>query len=83
MLDGIGIKDPAEKLNLYILFGGTVYYYRLVEKMISDYPEIGSWWSRKGDEMIFVELITWEEKPWQLRSRIKHWVRARQERSWS
>jgi uncharacterized protein len=32
MLDGMGIKDPEEKLNLYFLFGGTVYYYRLFEK---------------------------------------------------
>ena len=23
----------------------------LVEKLISDYPEIGSWWNRKGDEI--------------------------------
>jgi hypothetical protein len=23
----------------------------LVEKMIGDYPEIGSWWNRKGDEI--------------------------------
>ena len=23
----------------------------LVEKMISDYPELGSWWNRKGDEI--------------------------------
>ena len=32
MLDGMGIKDLQEKLNLYFLFGGTVYYYRLFEK---------------------------------------------------
>jgi AAA+ ATPase superfamily predicted ATPase len=32
MLEDIGIKDPDEKLNLYILFGGTIYYYRLFEK---------------------------------------------------
>jgi AAA+ ATPase superfamily predicted ATPase len=23
----------------------------LVEKMISDYPELGNWWNRKGDEI--------------------------------
>jgi AAA+ ATPase superfamily predicted ATPase len=23
----------------------------MVEKMISDYPDIGSWWNRKGDEI--------------------------------
>lgn len=32
MLEDIGIKDPDEKLNLYFLFGGTIYYYRLFEK---------------------------------------------------
>ncbi|WP_245747972.1 ATP-binding protein [Methanolobus profundi] len=32
MLDGMGITDTQEKLNLYFLFGGTVYYYRLFEK---------------------------------------------------
>ena len=32
MLSDMGIKDPEEKLNLYFLFGGTVYYYRLFEK---------------------------------------------------
>jgi len=32
MLDGMGITDLQEKLNLYFLFGGTVYYYRLFEK---------------------------------------------------
>ncbi|WP_407356643.1 ATP-binding protein [Methanolobus sp. WCC5] len=32
MLNGIGITDLQEKLNMYFLFGGTVYYYRLFEK---------------------------------------------------
>ena len=32
MLDDMGITDIQEKLNLYFLFGGTVYYYRLFEK---------------------------------------------------
>ncbi|NOR46473.1 MAG: AAA family ATPase, partial [Methanosarcinaceae archaeon] len=32
MLEDIGIKDTTEKLDLYLLFGGTVYYYRLFEK---------------------------------------------------
>jgi Predicted ATPase (AAA+ superfamily) len=32
MLDGMGITDIQEKQNLYFLFGGTVYYYRLFEK---------------------------------------------------
>jgi AAA+ ATPase superfamily predicted ATPase len=32
MLDNMGITDMQEKLDLYFLFGGTVYYYRLFEK---------------------------------------------------
>ncbi len=32
MLGDIGIKDTNEKLDLYLLFGGTVYYYRLFDK---------------------------------------------------
>lgn len=32
MLSDMGITDMQEKLNLYFLFGGTVYYYRLFEK---------------------------------------------------
>ncbi|WP_242492629.1 ATP-binding protein [Methanolobus psychrotolerans] len=32
MLENMGINDLEEKLNLYFLFGGTVYYYRLFEK---------------------------------------------------
>ncbi len=32
VLDDLGIKDLNEKLNLYFLFGGTIYYYRLLEK---------------------------------------------------
>lgn len=32
VLDDLGVKDLNEKLNLYFLFGGTIYYYRLLEK---------------------------------------------------
>ncbi|WP_406670270.1 ATP-binding protein [Methanolobus sp. ZRKC4] len=32
MLDEIEITDMQEKLDLYFLFGGTIYYYRLFEK---------------------------------------------------
>lgn len=32
MLDDLGIKGMEDKLNLYFLFGGTIYYYRLFEK---------------------------------------------------
>lgn len=32
VLDDLGINDLTEKLNLYFLFGGTIYYYRLLEK---------------------------------------------------
>jgi len=32
VLDDLGINDLKEKLNLYFLFGGTIYYYRLLEK---------------------------------------------------
>jgi len=32
VLDDLGIKELDEKLNLYFLFGGTIYYYRLLEK---------------------------------------------------
>lgn len=32
VLDDLGIKSLDEKLNLYFLFGGTIYYYRLLEK---------------------------------------------------
>lgn len=32
VLDDLGIKELKEKLNLYFLFGGTIYYYRLLEK---------------------------------------------------
>ena len=31
-LDGIGVQDREEKLKLYLLFGGMIYYYRLAEK---------------------------------------------------
>ena len=32
MLNDMGITDPEDKLNLYYLFGGTIYYYKLLEK---------------------------------------------------
>ncbi|MCQ1536416.1 ATP-binding protein [Methanosarcina sp. KYL-1] len=32
MLEDLGVRDSEEKLKLYFLFGGTVYYYRLFEK---------------------------------------------------
>ncbi|MBU2639032.1 MAG: ATP-binding protein [Nanoarchaeota archaeon] len=32
VLDSLHIRDFEEKLKLYFLFGGTIYYYRLVEK---------------------------------------------------
>ncbi len=32
MLDDLGIKKIEDKLDLYFLFGGTIYYYRLFEK---------------------------------------------------
>lgn len=32
VLEDLGIKDPLEKLDLYCLFGGTIYYYKLMEK---------------------------------------------------
>ncbi len=32
MLEDLGIKKMEDKLNLYFLFGGTIYYYRLFEK---------------------------------------------------
>ncbi len=32
VLDDLGIKSLNDKLNLYFLFGGTIYYYRLLEK---------------------------------------------------
>jgi len=32
ILDDLGIKDLNDKLDLYFLFGGTIYYYRLLEK---------------------------------------------------
>ncbi len=31
-LEGIGVQDREEKLKLYLLFGGMIYYYRLAEK---------------------------------------------------
>ncbi|MFQ5800669.1 MAG: ATP-binding protein [Candidatus Hydrothermarchaeales archaeon] len=32
VLDDLGIKGLEEKLDIYCLFGGTIYYYRLMEK---------------------------------------------------
>ncbi len=32
ILDDLGIKNLQDKLDLYFLFGGTIYYYRLLEK---------------------------------------------------
>lgn len=32
ILEDLGIKKPEEKLNIYCLFGGTIYYYKLMEK---------------------------------------------------
>ena len=32
ILDDLGIKDIQNKLDIYCLFGGTIYYYRLMEK---------------------------------------------------
>ncbi len=32
ILEDMGIKDIKEKLDIYCLFGGTIYYYRLMEK---------------------------------------------------
>jgi len=32
ILDDLGIKELHDKLDLYFLFGGTIYYYRLLEK---------------------------------------------------
>jgi AAA+ ATPase superfamily predicted ATPase len=32
ILSDIGVTNPEEKLNLYLLFGGTIYYYTYLEK---------------------------------------------------
>jgi len=32
IMEDLGIKDPREKLDIYCLFGGTIYYYKLMEK---------------------------------------------------
>ena len=32
VLDDLGIDDIEEKLDIYFLFGGTIYYYKLMEK---------------------------------------------------
>lgn len=32
ILSDLGVQDPAERLDLYLLFGGTIYYYTFLEK---------------------------------------------------
>lgn len=32
ILADLGIKDPGDQLDLYLLFGGTIYYYTFLEK---------------------------------------------------
>jgi len=32
ILGDLGVQDPVEQLNLYLLFGGTIYYYTFLEK---------------------------------------------------
>lgn len=32
ILGDLGVRDPAERLDLYLLFGGTIYYYTFIEK---------------------------------------------------
>jgi len=32
ILGDLGVQDPAERLDLYLLFGGTIYYYTFLEK---------------------------------------------------
>lgn len=32
ILQDIGVTNPEDRLNLYLLFGGTIYYYHLLEK---------------------------------------------------
>jgi len=32
ILGDLGVADPEERLNLYLLFGGTIYYYIFLEK---------------------------------------------------
>jgi len=32
VMDNLGVKSLQEKLDIYCLFGGTIYYYRLMEK---------------------------------------------------
>ena len=32
ILEEIGLRDPAERLDLYLLFGGSIYYYTFIEK---------------------------------------------------
>ncbi|MBP2144657.1 AAA+ ATPase superfamily predicted ATPase [Methanofollis sp. W23] len=32
ILEDLGVRDPAARLDLYLLFGGTIYYYTFLEK---------------------------------------------------
>ena len=32
ILSDLGVQDPADRLDLYLLFGGTIYYYTFLEK---------------------------------------------------
>ncbi len=32
ILGDLGVQDPADRLDLYLLFGGTIYYYTFIEK---------------------------------------------------
>jgi len=32
ILEDLGVRNPAERLDLYLLFGGTIYYYTFLEK---------------------------------------------------
>lgn len=50
VIDDLGIKDVHEKMDLYCLFGGTIYYYRLMEKYgVKSFKEA-------LDKLIFNEL---------------------------
>jgi len=32
IMEDLGVKDPDDRLDIYLLFGGVIYYYRLMEK---------------------------------------------------
>jgi uncharacterized protein len=32
ILENLGVRDPADRLDLYLLFGGMIYYYTFLEK---------------------------------------------------